>query len=103
MKKVRLTPVALKDLKDIRNYISEELLNKEAALRIINQIIESYEKLAEFPFMGRKLSAFIDVVSDFRFIITGNYVVFYKVEEEYISIYRVLYGNRNYVEILFKK
>lgn len=33
MKKVRMTPIALKDLKEIKSYISEELLSEEAAFR----------------------------------------------------------------------
>ena len=48
MKKVRMTPIALKDLKEIKSYISEELLSEEAALRTVKQIIESYEKLAKY-------------------------------------------------------
>ena len=40
MKKVRMTPIALKDLKEIKSYISEELLSEEAALRTVKQIIE---------------------------------------------------------------
>ncbi|MDY4078929.1 MAG: type II toxin-antitoxin system RelE/ParE family toxin [Clostridium sp.] len=102
MKKVRMTPIALKDLKEIKSYISEELLSEEAALRTVKQIIESYEKLAEFPLMGKKLSSVIDVDKDYRFIVAGKYIIFYKVEEEFISIYRILYGRRNYMEILFK-
>ena len=101
MKKVRMTPIALKDLKEIISYIFEELLSEEATLRTVKQIIESYEKLAELPLMGKKLSSVIEVDKDYRFIITGKYIIFYKVEEEFISIYRILYGRRNYMEILF--
>lgn len=101
MKKLRMTPIALKDLKEIKSYISEELLSEEAALRTIKQIIESYERLVEFPLMGKKLSSVIYADKEYRFIIAEKYIIFYKVEEEFISIYRILYGRRNYMEILF--
>lgn len=80
MKKVRMTPIALKDLKEIKGYISEELLSEEAALRTVKQIIESYEKLVEFPLMRKKLSSVIEVDKDYRFIVAGKYIIFYKVE-----------------------
>ncbi len=51
--------------------------------------------------MGKKLSSVIDADKEYRFIIAEKYIIFYKVEEEFISIYRILYGRRNYMEILF--
>lgn len=78
MKKVRMTPIALKDLKEIKSYISEELLSEEAALRTIKQIIESYERLVEFPLMGKKLSSVIDANKEYRFIIAENISYFIK-------------------------
>ena len=40
--------------------------------------------------------------TDFRFIVSGNYIVFYKVDETYVSIYRILYGRRDYLKIIFE-
>lgn len=46
--------------------------------------------------MGRKLSSKIGVSTDYRFIISGKYPVFYKTDDEFVSIYRILYGKRDY-------
>lgn len=51
--------------------------------------------------MGKKLSAVIDVETDFRYCISGSYLIFYRVDSQYISVYRVLYERRDYVRILF--
>lgn len=101
MLKLRINPVALQDLKEIKAYINNELCNPDAALRVISNIIKTYDGLTEMPFAGKNLSAVIDVETDFRYCISGSYLIFYRVDSEYVSIYRVLYGRRDYVRILF--
>ncbi len=39
--------------------------------------------------------------TDFRYLVSGNYLIFYKVDNEYVSIYRILYGRRDYLKIIF--
>jgi len=93
--------VALQDLKEIKLYITDELCNPEAALKVVRNIIKTYEGLKELPLIGKKLSAVIDVKTDFRYCISGSYLIFYRVDSEYVSIYRILYGQRDYARILF--
>ncbi|MBN2863258.1 MAG: type II toxin-antitoxin system RelE/ParE family toxin [Bacteroidales bacterium] len=52
MLKLRINPLAIEDLKGIREYISRELENPNAALKIVRNIIDSYEKLKDFPLIG---------------------------------------------------
>jgi toxin ParE1/3/4 len=101
MLKLRINPVALQDLKEIKAYINGELCNPDAALRVVSDTIKKYERLTEMPFAGKKLSAVIDVETDFRYCISGSYLIFYRVDSEYVSIYRILYGRRDYARILF--
>ncbi len=101
MHKIRLNPLALKDLKAIKQYISIELENPTSAKKVINEIISTYEKLQEFPLIGTDLSSKIDIKTDYRFLVCGNYLVFYKCDSEYVSIYRILYAKRDYLNILF--
>lgn len=51
--------------------------------------------------MGTLLSGKVPFETDYRFIVSGNYLAFYKFDEEYVSIYRVLYGRRDYLKIIF--
>ena len=101
MHKLRINPLALKDLKDIKEYISIELDNPKAAKRMIEKIIKRYESLRKFPFVGAELSSKIDYKTDFRFLVCESYIIFYRVDKQYVSIYRILYGARDYMQIIF--
>ena len=101
MARVRLTPVALNDLQEIKTYISEELCNPIAANRIVKRIIDDYTLLEVSPYMGVSLSAKLHMKTDYRYLISGNYLIFYKADSENVSIYRVLNGKMDYIKILF--
>lgn len=101
MRKLRINPVAKKDLFEIKEYITKEIDNPNEAINVVSKIIEDYEKLKEYPYLGLKLSSKIDVETNYRYLISGNYLIFYKVDKEYVSIYRILYARRDYIKILF--
>jgi toxin ParE1/3/4 len=101
MLKLRVNPLAKQDLLDIKDYITNESDNPKAANNTIRKIIESYEKLKEFPLLGMELSSRIDVVTDYRYLVSGNYLVFYKFDDLYVSIYRIIYARRDYINLLF--
>jgi toxin ParE1/3/4 len=88
---------------DIKNYITNELDSPSAAVNVVLKIIESYEKLKEFPMLGIELTSKIDVATDYRYLIISNYIVFYKIDDNYVSIYRILYARRDYIKILFEE
>lgn len=99
--KIRVTPAALNDLKEIKSYIENDLSNPIAANNVIKRIIKDYSRLEFSPYMGPSLSAKVPFDTDYRFIVSGNYLVFYKADNEYVSIYRILYGRRDYMKIIF--
>jgi len=43
------------------------------------------------------------VDSDYRFLVTGSYLTFYRVYGSDIYVDRVLYGRRDYLRVLFDK
>lgn len=65
------------------------------------KIMEKIRSLAEYPGMGSPLLSALDVQTDYRFLVCGNYLIFYGCEERVIFVVRVLYGRRNYMRILF--
>ncbi len=99
--KIRVTPAALNDLKEIKTYIEKDLSNPIAANNVIKRIIEDYSHLEIAPYMGVSLSNKVPFDTDYRFIVSGNHLVFYRVDNEHVSIYRVLYGRRDYLKIIF--
>ena len=101
MSNVRYTPEAEDDLVDIKRYIAEERNSPIAALNTVAKITKRIKTLEQFPELGAKLSSIIDIITDYRFLVCGNYIAFYRIDGEYVNIIRVLYGRRDYVKILF--
>jgi plasmid stabilization system protein ParE len=51
--------------------------------------------------MGSMLKNVTRMVSDYRYIVSGNYMAFYRVYNETVYIVRILYGRRDYMRVLF--
>ncbi len=98
---IQFSEGVIADLKEIKDYITVDLSNEQAADNIIKNILVSIRRLEEFPNIGALLSDVVGFHTDFRFIISGNYMVFYKFSDDIVYIVRVLYGKRNYLNILF--
>ena len=88
MKKLRINPIVAMDLKSIKEYIAED--NEEMAAKTIQEIYTRIENLQQFPYIGADLSKRVSFRTDYKYVICGNYVVLYKIGEEYIEIYRVV-------------
>ncbi len=101
MPEIRLSPTALDDLRDIKNYIESDLSNPVAARNTINRIINDYTRLKSAPKIGSPLSAKLGFETDFRYITSGNYMIIYKEDNKFISIFRILYARRDYLKIIF--
>ncbi len=100
--KIKYSPEALKDLDEIWEYILLELANPDAAENIVNKMLDTIEALEDFPERGALLSSIIaEVESDYRFVLSGNYMAFYRVEEKTVRVDRVLYQGRDYLRALF--
>lgn len=101
MNKLFYSPEAMSDLDGIWNYIYEDLKNPAAARNTVEGIMDTIEKLKEFSEIGTSLTVITEFESDYRFLVCGNYLVFYRVTESAVSIDRILYGGRDYLRILF--
>lgn len=78
-----------------------EFQNRSAAERTVSHIIEAIDQLEDFSEIGALLSSIVDVESDHRFLVTGNYLTFYRVNGSNVYVDRVLYGRRDYLRVLF--
>lgn len=94
------SPESLLDLDEIWDYIMLQLCNPSAAATIINKIQRTIDKLSRFPGMGTFLSEIADTNSDYRFVPSGNYLIFYHTILSNIYIDRILYCKRDYLQIL---
>lgn len=78
--KIRINPVAIADVLEMKAYIAED--NPQAASKMGNTIYSRIEKLADFPEMGASLSSKINIKTDYRYLVCGNYLIFYKIKGE---------------------
>ncbi len=92
---------AQNDLAEIKAYIEEELLNPSAALATVSRIIKSLQILRDYAQAGAPLSSLADTESDYRFIVSGNYISFYRICGSEVYIDRILYSRSDYLRILF--
>lgn len=101
MNKLLYSPEALNDLDEIWTYINNELQNPAAAQKIVSETLDTIEKLQDFAELGPPLYSITEFESDYRFLVCGKHIVFYRLMGLDVHIDRVLYGRRNYMNILF--
>ena len=76
------SPLARRDLDEIRDYISNELCNPTAAMETVNAILDEAETLEEFPLIGHAVEGLPLMADEYRFLPVRNYLVFYRVMAE---------------------
>ena len=101
MYKLKITPAAASDLAEINAYISTQLHNPQAARRIVKIIAHDLRFLQQNPHLGFSVSAKIGRETNLRALLSGNYFLFYRIENETIQVSRVLDGRQDYLRVLF--
>ena len=91
---------AVEDLEEILLYIAQD--SRKAALRMHDRIIEKANDLAIFPKRGRLIPDRKISAAGYRMLGIKPYVVFYRVINNDVLIYRILHGATNY-PLLYEK
>ena len=100
--KVKLSQQAVNDIDDIISYISHELYSPQAAERFFNKINQKISLLGKNPFIYPLYHDEDLSKKGLRFVIVGNYLMFYIIDEEntVVHIARIVYGGRNLPVVL---
>lgn len=101
MYRILLSELAKCDLKNIKQYISQELNSPASANKILKKITNRIRQLAENPLMGAGLNNIVSLNTSYRYLVCDNYLAFYKVTNDAVQVDRVLYARRDYLRILF--
>ena len=99
---VKFSPEALKDLDEIYDYIANVLKSPDAADNTVNKILDKTDLLSDNPEIGTPLFFENDLFSGYRYMVSDNYLAFYRITNESVFVDRVIYGKRDYMKILFK-
>jgi len=99
--KISLSSDARHDLKDIQDYIGGEKESPQTALRVIEKIIDRMEDLLNQPNSGTLLSPKVNFPTNYRYVKSKGYLIFYRYENNKIFVDRIIYGKRDFISILF--
>lgn len=89
------------DLAKIKQYIAGEPGNPQAPAAPVERITNEIRRLQTYSLTGTPLSSVSNVNSHDRFLVSGNYVVFYRTAGTDVFVDRVLYGRRDSLAVLF--
>lgn len=90
---VRRTRQAEEDLLEIWSFLAED--NPAAADELLDEIDRTCVSVAPMPHAGRARE---ELAASLRSLPVGNYVIFYRPDDEGIVVIRVLHGARNLPE-----
>ncbi len=96
MRKIIWTEPALSDLQGIHDYISKD--SEYYASVFIGEILESVEKVTDFPEMGRIVPEYQQ--NDIREILVQSYRIIYRFEQNQILILTVVHGRRDLTKLM---
>lgn len=65
--KLRINPLVAKDLKSIKDFITED--NADKALEIVEEIYRQFENIQQFPYIGADLSKRVSFKMDYKYVV----------------------------------
>lgn len=90
MPDITVSKQARQDLVDIWLYIADN--NPYAADTLLDRLHEKISYLADHPLLGPTRP---DIAPNLRYLVSGNYLILYRLLQESVEIVRVLHGARN--------
>lgn len=93
--RVELLSSAWQDL----DHIAEthlQLVGAASAERMTDKILDTLERLAEFPYMGPLHPDPVLARMEYRKILCGDYVCVYRVIDSVVYVYRIVHGKTDY-------
>lgn len=88
------------DLIGIKQYIKYNLQEPEVAQRLISKIRNEINNLKNNPEIYAIIDDDLMRKLEIRKLIVDNYIAFYRIKSDNIEIVRVMYGKRNWINLL---
>lgn len=95
---VKIFSTAKQDLLEIIDYLNT--LSPETALRYYDKLTEEIGGLSHMPERCPRPRDLALAAKGYRYLIVENYLVVYTISGQMVQIQRILYGRRNYQNIL---
>ena len=88
------------DLIRIKQYIKYNLQEPEIANKLISNIRKSIKTLNDNPEIYTIIDDDMIRKLEIRKLIVDKYIVFYRIKDDSIEIVRIMYGRRNWINLL---
>lgn len=95
---VRLLSIAEQDPQELLLYVAAE--NSTAALALADKIEAELAKLASYPYLGKIPQDVHLAQLEYRVLVVGDYLLFYKIKGRTILVHRILHGARDVPSLL---
>ena len=95
------SPAALEDLSAAVDYIEFDLGSPKAAQHLLDSVLEKAELAACVPGAGTVLRTVRGIDSGYRYVVCGNWMVFFECGQGRILVVRILYAKSDYMKTLF--
>lgn len=91
---------AKQDLIGIKRYIKYNLQEPNTAQKLISKIKMEIDKSKNDPTIYAIIEDELIRKLEIRKLIVNNYIVFYRIKNENVQIVRIMYGRRNWINLL---
>jgi addiction module RelE/StbE family toxin len=88
------------DLIGIKQYIKYNLQEPETAQKLISKIRNEINNVKNNPEIYAIIDDELIKKLEIRKMIVDNYIIFYRIKNNNIEIVRVMYGRRNWINLL---
>ena len=100
--KILLTQSFRNDLDSALHYITTKLLNNIAASNLLKKTKETINMLTDNPSAFPVYHGTSNIKYDYRYILVGNYIIFYRIDESSKTVYimRFLYSGQDIEKLI---
>ena len=90
-------------IEEIYQYVLSKSNDEDTAKRFVNELIDKTEILKTQAFVGRQIEIIDNIVTQYRFLVYKDYLIFYRVDENKVYIDRILNSKMDYVKEFIKE
>lgn len=90
-------------IEEIYQYVLSKSNDEDTAKRFVNELIDKTEILKTQAFVGRQLEIIDNIVTQYRYLVYKDYLIFYRVDENKVYIDRILNSKMDYVKEFIKE
>lgn len=98
MTRIEWTRSAVADVSSLRDYVARD--SEVYADRLVQSILETVERVASFPRLGRRVAEADD--ERVREVLFGNYRIIYRPEEHRVLVLMVVHAARDLLRVVRK-